>query len=96
MSYVIVARWHAMPGKRTDVSNILKKLTKAVRTEPGNLGFVVHQQLADPDEFLLYETYVDEAAFLTHRETEHFKTLVLAQAVPQLDRRDIQAFALLG
>ncbi len=95
MSYVVVARWHAKPGKGADVGGILRQLTTAVRTEPGNLGFVVHQQHADADEFLLYETYVDEAAFSAHRETEHFKRLVLAEAVSQLDRRDIQAYAIL-
>lgn len=86
MSYVIVARWRAKPGERAKVEALLRQLIEAVRSEPGNLGFVVHRLREDPDEFLLYETYKDEAAFLTHREMAHFKNLVIAEAVPRLER----------
>jgi quinol monooxygenase YgiN len=95
MSYVIVARWRAKPGERAKVEALLRQLIEAVRSEPGNLGFVVHRLREDPDEFLLYEPYKDEAAFLTHREMAHFKNLVIAEAVPRLERREIQAYALL-
>ena len=94
MSYVVVARWRAKPGERAQVEAILRQLTKAVGAEPGNAGFAVHRRRDDPDEFLLYETYTDEASFLAHRETPHFKKLVLAEAVPLLERREIQAYAL--
>jgi len=63
--------------------------------KPGNLGFVVHRLREDADEFLLYETYKDEAAFLAHREMTHFKNLIIAEAVPRLERREIQSYALL-
>jgi quinol monooxygenase YgiN len=95
MSYIVVARWRAKPGERAKVETLLRQLTEAVRSEPGNLGFVVHRLREDADEFLLYETYKDEAAFLAHREMTHFKNLVIAEAVPRLERREIQSYALL-
>jgi quinol monooxygenase YgiN len=54
---------------------------------------VVHRLRDDADEFLLYETYKDEAAFLAHRETAHFKNIVIAEAVPRLEHREIQVYA---
>jgi quinol monooxygenase YgiN len=38
--------------------------------------------------FFLYELFADDAAFAAHQQTEHFKTLVLGQALPKLARRE--------
>src|SRR5262245_24016312 len=40
--------------------------------EPGCVRFDVCADQADDNHFLLYETYVDEAAFEAHRQTPHF------------------------
>lgn len=42
------------------------------RLEPGNLRFDVCRATDDPTRFLLYEVYVDEAAFAAHQTTEHY------------------------
>jgi autoinducer 2-degrading protein len=40
--------------------------------EPGNLRFDVNQQIDDPDRFVLYEAYRDEAGMKAHKETAHY------------------------
>lgn len=40
--------------------------------EPGNLRFDVIQQVDDPNRFLLYEVYRDEAGMKAHKETAHY------------------------
>ena len=40
--------------------------------EPGNLRFDVLQQADDPDRFVLYEVYRDEAGAKAHKETPHY------------------------
>ena len=40
--------------------------------EAGNLRFDVLQSADDPTRFLLYESYVDEAAARAHKETPHY------------------------
>jgi quinol monooxygenase YgiN len=42
--------------------------------EPGALRFDVLQQQDDPERFVLYEVYRDEAAAAAHKETAHYKT----------------------
>lgn len=96
MSYIVVARWRAKPGERVKIESLLRQLAEAARTEPGNLGFMVHRLRDNPDEFLLYETYKDEAAFAAHREYEHFKRIVIAEAVPRLDHREIKTYDLVA
>jgi quinol monooxygenase YgiN len=95
MTHGIVARWRPRDGQIEKIEAILRELAKEVRREPGNVQFIVNRSLDDPSEFLLYEQYVNEQAFLDHRQTPHFKTLVLEQAVPLLERREIHAFSVL-
>ncbi|MFY9599664.1 MAG: putative quinol monooxygenase [Pseudolabrys sp.] len=95
MTHVIVARWRPRDGQIEKIETILRALTKEIRREPGNLQFIVNRSHDDPNEFLLYEQYVSEQAFLDHRQTPHFKTLVLEQAVPLLERREIHTFSVL-
>lgn len=96
MAYVIVAHWRARAGEESKVEGVLRDLAAAVRTEPGNLQFIVNRSHDDPREFLLYEQYKDEQAFRDHQETAHFKTLVLERGVPLLDRRERRVFSVVG
>jgi quinol monooxygenase YgiN len=93
MTHVVVARWRPRDGQVDKIEAILRELAREIRREPGNLQFIVNRSRDDPNEFLLYEQYVSEQAFLDHRQTPHFKTLVLEQAVPLLERREIHAFS---
>ncbi|HYW79793.1 MAG TPA: antibiotic biosynthesis monooxygenase [Thermoguttaceae bacterium] len=40
--------------------------------EPGNLRFDVIRQVDDPNRFMLYEVYKDEAGMAAHKETTHY------------------------
>jgi (4S)-4-hydroxy-5-phosphonooxypentane-2,3-dione isomerase len=95
MTHAIVARWRPRDGEVEKIEAILRELAKESGREPGNLQFTVNRSRDDPKEFLLYEQYVSEQAFLDHRQTPHFKTLVLEQAVPLLERREIHAYSVL-
>jgi quinol monooxygenase YgiN len=95
MTYVMVARWRARDGETETIESLLHELAAAVRQEPGNTQFTVHRSLTDANEFLLYEVYASEQAFLDHQATEHFKRIVLGQAVPLLDVRERKAYSFL-
>ena len=41
---------------------------------------------------MLYEVYDDEAAFQAHRESEHFKTHVVGDAVNRLEERSAKFY----
>lgn len=93
MSYVMVARWRPRAGESEKVENILRDLAAAARHESGNLRFVVHRSHDNPAELLLYEVYASEGAFAAHKQTEHFKRLVLEQAVPLLELRELRGYS---
>ena len=41
------------------------------KAEPGCLVYRAHRSIKEPELFLFYEMYVDEAAFDLHREAPH-------------------------
>jgi quinol monooxygenase YgiN len=41
----------------------------------------------DPNTFLLYEQYTDEAAFGAHRENPEFQRIIIGKVVPLLTDR---------
>jgi quinol monooxygenase YgiN len=93
MTFVLVAHWRPRDGQTDKIEAILRELARDIRREPGNLQFTVNRSRSDPNEFLLYEQYVDEQAYLAHQQTPHFKTLVLERAVPLLERRERNAYS---
>ncbi len=93
MTHVVVAYWRPRAGQTDKIEAILRELSQKIRQEPGNLQFVVNRSHDDPNEFLLYEQYKSEQAFLEHQQTPHFKTLVLERAVPLLERRERYAYS---
>ena len=63
---------HVKPEHRDDfVRASLENARNSIR-EPGNLRFDVVQQMDDPDRFVLYEVYRDEAGMAAHKETAHY------------------------
>ena len=85
--YVVTATWVAKEGEHEAVEEILRRIAQASEQEPGCRAFKVYRARNEPRRYLLYELYDDEAAFLAHRETEHFKNHVVGDAVNRLDER---------
>ncbi len=88
----VIARYTIAPGNEEAVLALLRELTSAARTEPGNLAFEVCALVADPRRVVLLERYVSRAAFDDHRTTPHFRTLVLERIVPLLESRAVELF----
>jgi len=85
---VVTAFWEAQPGEVEAVLDIVRRFLPQAHREPGVLAFQIHQSLAEPTKFFFYEVFWDEAAFAEHQRSEHFQTLIVAQAVPKLARRE--------
>jgi (4S)-4-hydroxy-5-phosphonooxypentane-2,3-dione isomerase len=96
MSYHVIARWRAREGELAKVEAVLRQLAPAIRNEPGNEQFIVHRLADNPNEFVLYETYASEQAFLEHRQTQHFIKLVQEAAAPLLELRIIEKFSVVN
>lgn len=84
---VVTAFWEARPGESDAVAAIVRQFLPQAQKEPGVHAFQIHQSLTEPEKFFFYEVFRDEAAFADHQQTDHFKTLIVGQAVPKLANR---------
>lgn len=85
----LLARYRVREGQGDLVEQVLKKMAEAVRKEePGCLTYRAARSITEPNVFVLYEEYEDEAALVAHRETEHFGQLIEGTIVPVLDARE--------
>lgn len=91
-TFALAVTWEAKPGEADQVAALLSRMAEAVRSEPGTLVFLPHRSKENEHVFFLYELYRDEAAFTAHQQTQHFKTIVLEQALPKLARRERTPF----
>jgi quinol monooxygenase YgiN len=85
----LLARYRGSPGSGDEIERTLQRMAESVRDEePGCLLYRAARSIDDPDMFLLYEEYVDQAALEAHRETPHFRTLIEGIVVPLLEARE--------
>lgn len=64
------------PGHEGEAAEFFHKMVEPTRAEPGNIMYIAHRSTSEPHKFLLYEQYVDMAAFEAHRATPHFQEYV--------------------
>jgi (4S)-4-hydroxy-5-phosphonooxypentane-2,3-dione isomerase len=84
-----------VPAERDNYLAAIKENGAAAAKEPGCKRFDILNLASDPNHFLLYEVYDNEAAFKAHRETEHFKKYAAATAkmVAKRDARQMGVIA---
>ena len=86
---VLVATYECKPGKGDEVLGHLQRMAPLVaEREPGCKMYQICRGTENPDQFLLYEHYVDQAALDAHRETPHFQEIVMDTITPLLDKRE--------
>ena len=89
---VVTAFWEVNSGEEGAVAALLQDFLPQAQREPGVKQFQIHQNLAKPREFFFYEVFAGEAAFAEHQQTDHFKNIILGQAIPKLARRERSQF----
>ena len=68
----VVARIRAAKGKGDALAALLAEQAGVVRkAEPGCLVYRPHRSTKDPDLFIFYEQYKDDAAFDVHRKAPY-------------------------
>jgi quinol monooxygenase YgiN len=89
---IVNALWEAKPGEEEAVAAILERFLPQAQQEVWVKQFDIHRSATKPGVFLFYEVFRSEAGFTDHQQTEHFKTLVLGQALPKLARREREQY----
>jgi quinol monooxygenase YgiN len=91
----VIARHTIALGNEDTVYALLPQLIAGARSEPGNLAFDAYPSLDDSNNYVLLERYTSRAAFADHRETPHFKEIMVGQILPLLSNRVIEQYDVL-
>ena len=92
---VLVARYYGKAGQGDAIEAALKRMAPLVaRDEPGCRLYHACRSQDNPDNFLLYEHYVDEAALVGHREAPHFQEIIEGTIIPLLEKRERELYTL--
>ena len=93
--YVNAVDLDILPAERDNFLAAIKENGAAAVTEPGCKRFDILNLSSDPNHFLLYEVYDNEAALKAHRETDHFKKFIAAagKMVAKRDARPMSVVA---
>jgi quinol monooxygenase YgiN len=92
MAYAVAVKWIAAEGSDDRVAEIAAALLAPTRAEPGCRYYQANRDPVDPRTFFFFEVYDDEAAFQSHRASEHIQRLALGEAVPLLESRELAAY----
>jgi quinol monooxygenase YgiN len=87
--------WEVREGQADAAADIIARFAPEARKEPGVELLIVSQSVATPTRFLFYEVFKDAAAFEAHQQTPHFRSLILEQGLPLLNKRERVEYRLL-
>ena len=86
---IITSIQYTFAAKDADkAESLFQELRAASVKEPGVIRFEVGRSIEDPNVFALWELYRDKDAADAHRESEHFKRLVINGIRPLAKQRN--------
>lgn len=89
MEKELIVKWKISRSSTAEVLKLLPELTEKTKNEKGNLSYSVYQSESNPDELILHERYIDEAALEAHKNSDHYKEIVVAGILPYLETREV-------
>ena len=85
--FVVVIHLEAKLGEEEALAASLQALIKPTMAEPGVKIFLPYRSPSNTRAFLVYELYENEAGWVAHQETPHFKAFI-DEMLPRLARRE--------
>jgi quinol monooxygenase YgiN len=92
MPFVVAATWKAKAGEEDYVRSTIELLTPLSRAEPANLQYQAHIDPNNPGTFFLYEQYVDEAGYESHKQSPYFQEHVFGDVLARLEQRQVSTY----
>jgi quinol monooxygenase YgiN len=88
MSFVLVVRMHAKEGLEERAVEVMRELAAETHREPGCELYIPCRNPENPRSVLIYEQYVDRAAFDAHAASDHFQRLAAGELFDLMESRE--------
>jgi quinol monooxygenase YgiN len=91
MAHAFAITLRCRPDAAPTFRRVLADITPACQAEPGSVVWQAHQSSEEEDVFLVYESYVDAAAYEAHLATPAFER-VKQELFPLLVDRQVRTY----
>ena len=85
--FVVAIEIDAKAGEEQTVADALRALIFPTMAEPGVKLFLPYRSPTDPKGFFIFELYRNEAGWVEHQTTDHFKAFI-DKTLPSIARRE--------
>lgn len=85
----LLAHIQAKPGLGSALEAHVRQVVAPSRAEAGCVSYTLHRVTGNPDAFVFYEKWTDQAALDAHVASPHYKTY-REQTASLLAQRDVQ------
>lgn len=93
----VIAKLKVIAGQETAFRAAAEKMIAHVKAnEPGTVAYTLLRSTADPDEFVFYERYADQAAFAIHGGSPAMQEFFQAAGTLLAGRPEIAMYEELG
>jgi len=89
MKRELIVKWKIKASETSRILGMLPELAEKTKGEHGNISYTIFRSEADPNEFILHESYVDAEALEAHRRSEHYQRIVAGKIIPHLEVREV-------
>jgi len=90
MEKIVIAFWRIKESEAEKIFHLLPDLVNKTRGEAGNISYVIYQAEGNPCDLILHEEYINAEAVEAHKNSDHYKQIVVDQILPHLELRDVQ------
>jgi quinol monooxygenase YgiN len=87
---VVIARWQIDAQRVAELLDLVTELRQHSLAEQGCLSYEVFRSTDDPGSLLLLERYRDDTAIDAHRNSSHYRELVVEHILPLLSNRQVE------
>lgn len=77
--FKIIATLVAKESHKDEVRSALTAVVDGTRKEPGNISYILHQDITNPLKYTIIEVWKNQEAINHHNKSEHF--LAFAQSI---------------
>lgn len=73
---VIIAKSTIKKEHLDEYKNLVRELVDKSQKEEGNISYLLHQDIKNPQNFVIIEKWKDQEAIDFHNKSEHFTRIV--------------------
>lgn len=89
MEKELIVKWKIRETETERILKLLPTLGAETRKERGNILYAVYQSESNPNELFLHERYASQEAVEIHKNSKHYREIVIDQIIPSLYIREV-------